>query len=129
MSDQITFPVPEVHAKGWGAEYWLFHCPDYTLKFLDFRAGAQGSTHFHVAKHESWHVLSGRIQLTYIDTTNAAHHIAILGPGDQVDIPRLCPHRVRAIEDTRILEVSTQHVESDSYRVIAGDSQRAEGGA
>jgi hypothetical protein len=40
-----------------------------------------------------------------------------------VDIPRLQTHQVHALEDTRILEVSTQHFEDDSYRVMAGDSQ------
>lgn len=127
MVNEINVPTllrPEVHPKQWGQELWLFHCSDYTAKFLDFNAGAQGSLHFHVDKHESWHLLEGEIEVTTIDTDTAAQSVYTLRVGEMIDIPRLCPHQVKAIQKSRILEVSTQHSESDSYRVSPGDSQR-----
>ena len=33
------------------------------------------------------------------------------------------PHQLEAITDGRIFEVSTHHEDSDSYRVLPGDSQ------
>jgi len=33
------------------------------------------------------------------------------------------PHQLEALTDGRIFEVSTHHEDSDSYRVLPGDSQ------
>jgi mannose-6-phosphate isomerase-like protein (cupin superfamily) len=120
---KISFPKPEVHPKGWGAETWLINCPDYCSKFLDFKKDSRGSMHFHDKKHETWYILSGQISVSWVDALNAQKHSRIISVGEMVDIPRLQTHQVHALEDTRILEVSTQHFEDDSYRVMAGDSQ------
>lgn len=80
--------------------------------------------HFHDKKHESWRILSGMIRFHWIDTNTAEGKMCTLIEGDQVDIPRLTPHRVEAVTDCRILEISTQHFEDDSYRVAKGDSQK-----
>ena len=119
----ISFPKPEVHPKGWGAETWLINCADYCLKFLDFKKDSRGSMHFHDMKHETWYILSGKITVSWIDPENAQKHSQTVGVGEMVDIPRLQTHQVHALEDTRILEVSTEHFEYDSYRVLPGDSQ------
>ena len=120
----ISFPKPEVHIKGWGVETWLINCSDYCCKFLDFKNDSRGSMHFHDKKHETWYILSGKVSVSWIDPLTAMRSSKILGVGDMIDIPRLHTHQVHALEDTRILEVSTQHFENDSYRVIAGDSQK-----
>lgn len=122
--DKINIMKSEVHPKGWGKEEWIINCPDYCMKFLDFKKGSKGSMHFHVSKHETWYISDGKILLHCINTDNAQKSQVILSQGDIVDIPRLNPHQVEALEDSRIIEVSTQHFEDDSYRVIAGDSQR-----
>jgi mannose-6-phosphate isomerase-like protein (cupin superfamily) len=114
---------PEVYKKGWGQEVWVINSSDYCMKFLIFNAGSKGSMHFHVSKHETWYIQSGKISLTTINTENAEKKEIILSEGDLVDIPRLNPHQVYALEDTTIIEVSTQHFEDDSYRVLPGDSQ------
>ena len=123
MRNQITFPAPETHSKGWGAEQWLINCPDYCAKLLQFNPGSKSSSHFHLLKRETWYVLNGEIELTWIDTEDAAPMARHLMTGDIVDIPRLCPHQVRALTSACILEVSTQHFEDDSYRISPGDSQ------
>ncbi len=121
--DRTKILKPEIHNKGWGKEEWIINCQDYCMKFLDFKAGTQGSMHFHVRKHETWYIAYGKIILSTINTDNAQKNEVILTEGDIVDIPRLNPHKVEAIEDTRIIEVSTQHFEEDSYRVMPGSSQ------
>jgi mannose-6-phosphate isomerase-like protein (cupin superfamily) len=119
----VTRLKPSSHPKAWGAETWLINHPDYCLKFLDFDVDGKGSCHFHVAKHETWHILEGTIRLDWIDTETSARHTMTLKMGDTVDIPRLVPHQVMAVTNARILEVSTQHFNSDSYRVLPGDGQ------
>ena len=120
------FITPTLDRKGWGAETILINCMDYCAKFLDFNAGSQGSLHLHRNKHETWYILSGEIVFTWVDTATATHCTHRLCAGDMVDIPRMLPHQVLAIQDTRIMEVSTPHEESDSYRILQGDSQTKE---
>ena len=119
----ISFPDPQVHPKGWGQEIWLINCPDYCCKFLDFKKDSRGSMHFHDAKHETWYLLSGKVSVSWVDPDDAKKHTRIINVGDMVDIPRLQTHQVHALEDSRILEVSTTHFKDDSYRVAPGDSQ------
>ena len=45
----------------------------------------------------------------------------ILGPGDNFHVYRGLRHQMIAIEDTELFEFSTQHFDSDSYRIIKGD--------
>lgn len=121
--EKIKILNKETHHKGWGKEDWIINCPDYCMKFLDFKAGTEGSMHFHVKKHETWYIAYGKVIISMINTDNAQQSSIILTEGDIVDIPRLNLHKVEAIEDTRIIEVSTQHFEDDSYRVMPGSSQ------
>lgn len=123
----ISFPKPEFHPKGWGAETWLINCSDYCLKFLDFKKGLRGSMHFHDKKHETWYILSGKVKVSWNNPETAEEFSRIINEGEMVDIPRLQTHRVFALEDSRIIEVSTQHFENDSYRVLPGDSQTRTG--
>ena len=41
--------------------------------------------------------------------------------GDTVTIERGEPHQLEALEDSEIFEVSTQHIDDDSYRIYKGD--------
>jgi len=123
-SGHVSFPYPSTEHKGWGQEIILINTPDYCSKMLCFREGGQGSLHFHNLKTETWYIEEGEIEFTWVDTEKGDHYTKVLRHGDMVHIPRLCPHQVRALTDARILEVSTSHHDSDSYRVAKGDSQR-----
>ena len=111
--------------KGWGNEIVFANTDEYCGKLLNFRAGSKGSMHFHILKDETWYVAAGSLTLTWIDTDTGISHSEILSSGDVVRNKRGQPHQVEAIEDSVIFEVSTPHHDSDSYRVIAGDSQKA----
>ncbi len=112
------------HDKGWGREEWIVNNDLYCGKFLHFKKNSAGSMHFHLKKSETWFLLRGRIKLIQIDTADAEHHVMYLNAGEAVHIPNLSPHQVIAIEDSTIIEFSTPHEETDSYRVEKGDSQR-----
>ena len=45
----------------------------------------------------------------------------ILNPGDNFHVYRGLRHQMVALEDSELFEFSTQHFDSDSYRVIKGD--------
>ena len=108
--------------KGWGKEVLLANRDGYCGKLLCFNKGAKFSMHFHDLKSESFYVLSGRIEFRYIGK-GCVIFSETLNRGDVVDIPRLCLHQVEALEESVLVEVSTRHEDSDSYRVAPGDSQ------
>lgn len=111
-----------VTPKGWGEERLVVN-KDYCGKLLVFKKGAKFSMHFHVEKAETFLVSAGKILFRYIDTLDASHHEIIMINGDIVDIPRLLPHQIEALEDSVVTEFSTRHEDYDSYRVEAGNSQ------
>jgi len=45
----------------------------------------------------------------------------VLTPGEKFHIPVGMRHQMVALNDTELFEFSTQHFDSDSYRVIKGD--------
>lgn len=105
--------------KSWGWEEWIVNNHMYCGKRLHFDV-LNGSTslHFHVRKHETMYVESGSFAITIVDTTNATSRVFTLKQGDSLEIPPNTPHRIRAISVPSVLvEFSTQHFDSDSYRV------------
>jgi quercetin dioxygenase-like cupin family protein len=110
--------------KAWGEEIIIHNDDGYCGKLLRFRKGGKFSMHFHSTKTESWYVNYGKFILTYIDTKNADHRNFTLVQGDIVHVERNTPHQLEALEDGEIFEVSTPHMDEDSYRVEKGDSQK-----
>lgn len=119
----VRKPIKEV-IKGWGKEIWLVNNNKYCGKILKFNAGAKFSMHYHVDKEETFYILDGHLKLKYFDLSNAEEKIQDLYSGDIVDIPQFNPHKVEAIEQSTIIEISTHHEDSDSYRISKGDSQK-----
>lgn len=109
--------------KGWGEEIILHNSEKYCGKILRFKQGCKFSMHFHMIKQETWYVNKGEFLFSWIDTDNADKKEAKLLAGDSVTIPVGMPHQLMAITEGEIFEVSTQHFDTDSYRVLKGDSQ------
>ena len=116
-SDPIKF-VP----KGWGHEKWIVNCPEYCGKILFFAKDKKCSWHYHEEKDEVFYVQSGAVELVYSygDSAEAGDKI-ILVEGDKFHVPTGMRHQVYALKDTHIFEFSTQHFDSDSYRIEKGD--------
>ena len=119
----IRKPLQEVQ-KGWGKEIWLANNDKYCGKILKFNAGSKFSMHYHVDKEETFYILDGHLKLKYFDLSNAEEKIQDLYSGDVVDIPQFNPHKIEAIKESTIIEISTHHEDSDSYRIEKGDSQK-----
>lgn len=112
------------HPKGWGEEVWIVNNDKYCGKLLKFNKDATFSDHFHIIKDETWYVLEGKLELHHYDLSNGQKLIKIIKKGDVVNIPPNAPHQLRAILASTIIEISTPHFESDSYRIGKGDSQK-----
>ena len=108
--------------KGWGFEKWIFYCEEYCGKLLYFVKGKRCSWHYHKLKDEVFYIQSGMILLKYSDDDDLENaKSVILQQGDRFHVYRGLRHQMIAMLDTELFEFSTQHFDSDSYRVIKGD--------
>jgi mannose-6-phosphate isomerase len=108
--DRWGFDVRRVD-KPWGHELIWALTDTYCGKVLFVKAGHALSLQFHREKDESWLVQSGRAKLELGDAGQAALTEEIVGPGSAFHYRPGTVHRVTALEDTTILEVSTPHLD------------------
>lgn len=92
--------------KPWGWELVWAETDRYAGKLLFVRAGQALSLQYHERKDESWYVQDGRaaLELGAVGGELAEQEI---GPGDTFHFAPGTVHRLRALEDTLIVEVST----------------------
>ncbi len=91
----------KVVAKPWGEERWLAHTDRYAAKLLIIRKGQRLSLQYHERKHETQYIQSGRVRYTLGDRELIAE------PGTTIVLPPGAIHRMEALEDACIFEVST----------------------
>jgi mannose-6-phosphate isomerase len=97
--------------KPWGWELIWAHADAYVGKILFVRSGHSLSLQFHRQKDESWYVESGRAKLELGDAGQGLLNTEVITAGASFHFPPGTVHRVTALEDTTILEVSTPHLE------------------
>jgi mannose-6-phosphate isomerase-like protein (cupin superfamily) len=95
--------------KPWGYELIWAEADDYVGKVLFVRAGEALSLQFHREKDESWLVQAGRAKVELGSAGDPVLKEEVVGPGTAFHFPPGTVHRVLALEDTTILEVSTPH--------------------
>lgn len=106
----IRFRKRHIFLKVWGEEWWIVNNDKYCGKQLTLHKGWQCSLHHHKLKDETFFIVSGEVRLEF------GEEVSILKPGDTVHIPVGVKHRFGGIEESVIIEFSTHHEESDSYR-------------
>ena len=124
VEPQAGFPREPVHIepKGWGREVWIANNARYCGKILEIKKGKRCSLHFHKLKTESFYLRRGRLRIRLKDSIDAETIREFdLHEGECMDIPAGLVHQMQAIEDSELYEFSTQHFESDSYRIVRGD--------
>jgi mannose-6-phosphate isomerase-like protein (cupin superfamily) len=104
--DQWAFDVRKVE-KPWGHELIWALTGVYCGKVLFVKAGHSLSLQFHREKDESWLVQSGRAKLELGEVGDTILKEEIVVAGAAFHYAPGTVHRVTAIEDTTILEVST----------------------
>ena len=108
--DRWRFEVRMVE-KPWGHELIWALTDVYCGKLLFVRAGAALSLQFHNEKDESWLVQSGRVRLELGQVGQAVLSEEVVSAGAAFRYQPGTVHRVTALEDTTILEVSTPHLD------------------
>ena len=108
--------------KGWGREVWIANNDLYCGKILEIRKGKRCSLHFHKLKTESFYLRVGRLKVRVKKSPESETMEEFeLSVGECMDIPRGLVHQMEALEDAELYEFSTQHFDSDSHRIVAGD--------
>lgn len=122
-SQSITLSLPLTKLKPWGREIWFAQIAqiaqiaqtptqtatqkaNYAGKILEIKKGHRYSLQYHEKKYETQYIVSGKAKFTYgTDLKNLQHKI--LKKGDKIDIPPYTIHRLEALTDTVVFEVST----------------------
>jgi mannose-6-phosphate isomerase-like protein (cupin superfamily) len=102
-------PISTV-VKPWGGEELLAHTNRYALKRIHIKRGSRPSLQYHERKSESLYLLSGLLKIAIGDSKDSLITDEIR-PGESLDIPRGKIHRVSALEDSALIEVSTPELD------------------
>jgi mannose-6-phosphate isomerase-like protein (cupin superfamily) len=96
--------------KPWGHELIWAVTDRYVGKILHIKKGASLSLQFHVKKDETVMVLSGRMSFEHYGDGEEPKTVE-LGPRQPFHIKPGLRHRMVALEDTDVVEVSTPELE------------------
>jgi mannose-6-phosphate isomerase-like protein (cupin superfamily) len=107
--DRFAVDVKRVE-KPWGYELLYATTDRYCGKVIFIRSGEQLSLQFHKTKDETIYVQSGRVELE-IGEPGKPLDTEVVAPGRAFRLRAGTVHRMRALEDTTILEVSTPEID------------------
>jgi len=107
--DRFAFEPRRVE-KPWGWELVWAEADAYVGKLLFVRAGESLSLQYHERKDEAWLVQEGRARLELGDVGGGLETIEI-GRGDAFRYRPGTVHRVTALEDLLVVEVSTPELD------------------
>ena len=96
--------------KPWGHEEIWAETDKYVGKILVIRAGSRLSLQHHEVKDETIRLLSGSMNLELSDE-NGTLHVQRFEPGMTARIRPGRKHRMQAITDVQLLEVSTPEID------------------
>jgi mannose-6-phosphate isomerase-like protein (cupin superfamily) len=97
--------------KPWGWELVWAKTDTYCGKLLHIDKGGQLSLQFHREKDETMYVHEGRVEIEIGAVGDPIPDSEVVGPGAAFRIRPGMIHRLRALEDTLVLEVSTPELD------------------
>ena len=95
--------------KPWGYELIFAHTDRYVGKILHINRGESLSLQYHEIKEETLYVVEGELLLTV--EQNGKRRELTLRKGEAFHIPPLMIHRMEALADTDVAEVSTPELD------------------
>ncbi len=110
----VERPRPQVLMRVWGSETLLYDGDDYTLKRLEYRAGAAGGLQYHRRKVETFTMAEGHAQVEF-DNGRGELEMVEIHAGDTIHVPAGAVHRFYAVTDCEVYEASTP-VHNDRVR-------------
>ena len=113
--------------KPWGYELIWAHTDRYVGKILHINRGESLSYQYHRVKDETIRLLSGSLEMDL--ESNGKREKVRLMPGDCLHIAPGMKHRMSALEDCEVLEVSTPELDDvvrleDRYGRAEGESSK-----
>ena len=102
--------LPRKTEKPWGFELLWAHTPKYVGKLIFISKGHQLSLQYHKVKDESMYIYQGKAQIE-IEDSNGQLVSIMAKPGFSIRISPHTKHRLAAVEDTTLFEVSTSELE------------------
>lgn len=91
--------------KPWGHELLFAHTKHYAGKILFIRKGEELSLQYHQQKEESIYLSKGTLEVIF------ENEKVILNPGEALHIPPQKRHRMKALEESEVFEVSTPELD------------------
>ena len=91
--------------KPWGYEEIIIKTNKYVLKLLHIQQGKRLSLQYHNVKEETMYIIKGVVEIQWGQMV----HIKLAG--EHSHIPPKCIHRVTAVTDADIFEVSTPELD------------------
>ena len=91
--------------KPWGYELWWTVTDKYVGKLIHVNQGHSLSLQYHLKKHESMYLLAGEAEI-FLDGETRTFH-----PGEAIVIPPPTRHRLTALVDIDVIEVSTPELD------------------
>ena len=108
--DRFAVELEKVE-KPWGHELIWSKTDDYAGKILFVKAGESLSLQFHKEKDEAWYVLEGRAKLELGAPGERMLNSEVVAAGAAFHFPPGTVHRLTAVDDATIIEVSTPQLE------------------
>ena len=91
--------------KPWGHEIWLAENDKYAGKIIHINKGYRLSLQYHRIKHETLYLHSGLCNIILNDITS------VMNPGECQEIKLGTVHRLEAIDDSELFEISTPELD------------------
>ncbi len=100
----------QIKLKPWGREIWFAHTDKYAGKILEVKKGHRYSLQYHETKEETQYIVKGKVKFTF-GTDKENLQDKILEAGDKIDVKPYTIHRLEALEDTVVFEVSSPELD------------------
>lgn len=100
----------QIIPKVWGHEEVLVNNSLYCGKLLYLKRGMCSSLHLHKRKHEHLYVFKGKVKFILMGKE------FILSSGMIIEVKPFQEHLFGGLKNSIIIEISTQHFDSDSER-------------
>ncbi|MFH1789430.1 MAG: cupin domain-containing protein [Candidatus Altiarchaeota archaeon] len=116
----MRFIDVKVIDKPWGREIIIGVEDEYAGKIIEVTKGHRLSYQYHERKKETMHVYAGEMKLIHEDGE------IVMKPGDSITLHPGDKHRIEALTDVKVIEVSTSHLDDvvrieDDYGRIEKD--------
>jgi mannose-6-phosphate isomerase len=106
MNETATVYPGRVATKPWGSELVFAEVDDaYVGKVIRVRAGESLSLQYHLEKTETICVVEGRAAIDYGANQESLESVTV-GAGEAIHLPAGVLHRITAVEDLMLAEVS-----------------------